>query len=167
LVMARTTFRPIRPNPLMAIRTGMASPLSRVEVCMVFRSVAGPGQATRSSYGKARAKVMASTAGHPAPPSAVAQATSVAPVVSTSSTNITGGDDALTPAGGADATNANLRGANLKGANLKGTILRGADLRDARNLTSEQLAEAIIDERTLLPSYLSSEDLPRQREGAL
>ena len=46
------------------------------------------GQATRSSYGIARANVTASTAGHPASPSAVAQATSVAPVVSTSSTNI-------------------------------------------------------------------------------
>jgi uncharacterized protein YjbI with pentapeptide repeats len=67
---------------------------------------------------------------------------------------------------GADATNANFRGANLKDANLKGTILRGADLRDAQNLTAEQLAQAVVDDKTMLPSYLSCEDLVRQREGA-
>ncbi len=71
-----------------------------------------------------------------------------------------------------DLSNANLERANL-GATLtherdtsaapttrmpvlKGTILRGADLRDARNLTAEQLAEAIIDETTLLPGYLDA-----------
>jgi uncharacterized protein YjbI with pentapeptide repeats len=54
----------------------------------------------------------------------------------------------------ADATNAIFRGANFKDAVLKGTILRGADLRDAKNLTREQLAEAITDETTLLPDYL-------------
>ena len=53
----------------------------------------------------------------------------------------------------ADATNANFRGADLRDANLKGTILRGADLREAKNLTREQLAEAIIDETTLLPDH--------------
>jgi uncharacterized protein YjbI with pentapeptide repeats len=58
----------------------------------------------------------------------------------------------------ADATNANFRGANFRDANLKGTILRGADLREARNLTREQLASAIIDETTLLPDYLQPEE---------
>jgi uncharacterized protein YjbI with pentapeptide repeats len=59
----------------------------------------------------------------------------------------------------ADATNAIFRGANFKDANLKGTILRGADLRDAKGLTAEQLAEAIIDETTLLPDYIAREQL--------
>jgi uncharacterized protein YjbI with pentapeptide repeats len=57
---------------------------------------------------------------------------------------------------GADATKADLRGANLKNANLKGTILRGADLRGARNLTWEQVREAVIDETTRLPDYLQA-----------
>jgi uncharacterized protein YjbI with pentapeptide repeats len=52
---------------------------------------------------------------------------------------------------GADFTNATFRGANFKNANLTGTILRGADLTDATNLTAEQIAAAIIDERTKLP----------------
>lgn len=57
----------------------------------------------------------------------------------------------------ADATNASFRGANLKDAVLKGTILRGADLRDAKNLTREQLSEAIIDDTTKLPDHLQAE----------
>jgi uncharacterized protein YjbI with pentapeptide repeats len=52
---------------------------------------------------------------------------------------------------GADFTEANFRGADFTGANLTGTILRGADLTDATNLTQEQIAAAIIDERTKLP----------------
>ncbi len=55
---------------------------------------------------------------------------------------------------GADFSFANLRGANLKDANLRGTILKGADLSDAANVTWEQLAEAVIDDDTKLPSYL-------------
>jgi len=60
---------------------------------------------------------------------------------------------------GANLTNANFRdadctGVNFRGTNLKGTILRGADLTDAKNLTWAQLAEAVIDETTVLPSYL-------------
>jgi uncharacterized protein YjbI with pentapeptide repeats len=58
---------------------------------------------------------------------------------------------------GTDAANASFRGANLKDANLKGAILRGADLRDAKNLTWEQLSEAVIDETTMLPDYLHVE----------
>ena len=54
----------------------------------------------------------------------------------------------------ADLTGANLRGANLAGAVLTGTILRGADLSDVKNLTKTQLAEAVIDETTILPSNL-------------
>ena len=55
----------------------------------------------------------------------------------------------------ADLTNAILRNANLKDANLKGTILKGADLRGAKGLTKQQVGEAIIDDETLLPDYLS------------
>jgi uncharacterized protein YjbI with pentapeptide repeats len=68
---------------------------------------------------------------------------------------------------GTDFTDANLRGSDFAEADLRGAILRGADLRDAQNLTAEQLADAVIDDTTLLPSYLSYEDLVRQREGAL
>jgi uncharacterized protein YjbI with pentapeptide repeats len=64
---------------------------------------------------------------------------------------------------GADATNAIFRGANFKDADLTGTVLKGADLREAKNLTAEQLAQAIIDENTLLPDYLTREDLLRRR----
>ena len=54
----------------------------------------------------------------------------------------------------ADLTGANLRGANLAGAILTGTILRGADLSGVVNLTREQLAAAVIDDTTILPSKL-------------
>ena len=52
---------------------------------------------------------------------------------------------------GADFTEANFRGSDFTGANLTGKILRGADLTDATNLTEEQIAAAIVDERTKLP----------------
>lgn len=55
---------------------------------------------------------------------------------------------------GADAANALFQGADFQGASLKGTILHGADLTEAKNLTLDQLAEALIDERTILPSYI-------------
>jgi uncharacterized protein YjbI with pentapeptide repeats len=57
-----------------------------------------------------------------------------------------------------DFTGAILRGADLQGAVMQGTILRGADLTDAKNLTLDQLRQAVIDETTLLPSYLSLAD---------
>ncbi len=55
---------------------------------------------------------------------------------------------------GADATNATFRDADFEGAILSGTILRGADLTGAKNLSIQQLSEAIIDDRTILPSYI-------------
>jgi uncharacterized protein YjbI with pentapeptide repeats len=55
---------------------------------------------------------------------------------------------------GADATNANFRNVDFEGALLTGTILRGADLTGAKNLTVEQLSAAIVDDRTILPSYI-------------
>lgn len=54
----------------------------------------------------------------------------------------------------ADATGALFRNADFSGALLRGTILKGADLSGASNLTEAQLSEAIIDETTLLPSYI-------------
>lgn len=66
---------------------------------------------------------------------------------------------------GADCTAVNFRGANLRGTNLKGTILRGADLTDVRNLTWEQLAEAVIDETTRLPAYLHERRAASAAEG--
>jgi uncharacterized protein YjbI with pentapeptide repeats len=55
---------------------------------------------------------------------------------------------------GADASNAILRDVDFEGAVLRGTILRGADLTGAKNLTIEQLSEAVIDNRTILPNYI-------------
>jgi uncharacterized protein YjbI with pentapeptide repeats len=55
---------------------------------------------------------------------------------------------------GADATNANFRSADFAGAILRGTVLRGADLTGAKNLTIDQLAEATIDDLTILPKYI-------------
>jgi uncharacterized protein YjbI with pentapeptide repeats len=52
----------------------------------------------------------------------------------------------------ADLTGAILTGANLAGAILTGTILRGADLSDVKNLTREQIAAAVVDDTTILPS---------------
>jgi hypothetical protein len=46
---------------------------------------------------------------------------------------------------------ADLRGADLRGADLRGADLRGADLRGAFELTSDQLAGAIVDDSTALP----------------
>ena len=49
---------------------------------------------------------------------------------------------------------ANLSRAVLKGANLNRADLRGANLRYVVGLTREQLEPALIDKKTLLPSYL-------------
>jgi uncharacterized protein YjbI with pentapeptide repeats len=65
---------------------------------------------------------------------------------------------------GADATNAILRDVDFEGARLHGTVLRGADLTGAKNLTIEQLSEAIVDDRTILPNYI---DRARLREAVL
>jgi uncharacterized protein YjbI with pentapeptide repeats len=54
----------------------------------------------------------------------------------------------------ADLSGANLQGANLAGAILDGTILRGADLSGVKNLTRKQLASAVIDDTTILPTLL-------------
>jgi uncharacterized protein YjbI with pentapeptide repeats len=59
----------------------------------------------------------------------------------------------------ADLTRAVARGADFRDAILKGTILRGTDLTDARNLTLGQLADAVIDDATLLPDYIDRAEL--------
>lgn len=61
--------------------------------------------------------------------------------------------------GGANLRRADLRGARLNHANLEEACLdeadlRGTDLTDARNLTLDQLAGAIIDDATILPAYI-------------
>lgn len=59
---------------------------------------------------------------------------------------------------------ANLRGAflddaDLQEAYLRETNLRGVDLSVTRNLTSEQLAEAVGDEHTRLPDYIDEAEV--------
>ena len=51
----------------------------------------------------------------------------------------------------ADLRDANLVGARLIGTDFSGADLRGADLRTAEDLTTEQMQEAIGDEKTFLP----------------
>jgi uncharacterized protein YjbI with pentapeptide repeats len=73
---------------------------------------------------------------------------------------------------GAELRDADLRKANLRGAGLRGAKLKGADFRGARNLTQEQIEEAIGDNRTLLPDHLkrpgtwSLIDEPLRRKSA-
>jgi uncharacterized protein YjbI with pentapeptide repeats len=55
---------------------------------------------------------------------------------------------------GADLRGADLWMSDLKDANLEGADLRGANLSEATNLTRVQLASAITDEETVLPSDL-------------
>ena len=54
----------------------------------------------------------------------------------------------------ADLSGASARRANFSHARMTKTVLRGTDLTDAQNLTIEQLAEAVIDQDTKLPSYI-------------
>ena len=55
---------------------------------------------------------------------------------------------------GANLRDTDLRDTNLIGTDLRGAKLFGADLSNAKNLTREQIAEAITDETTILPDYL-------------
>lgn len=55
---------------------------------------------------------------------------------------------------GADLRDADLRLADLLGADLRGARLHGADLTDALFLTPPQVASALGDDRTRLPSHL-------------
>ena len=58
-------------------------------------------------------------------------------------------------AAGQDTFVLDLHGAFLRRVDLKGTILKGTDLTGAKNLTPEQLAQAVLDEHTKLPEYLA------------
>lgn len=71
-----------------------------------------------------------------------------------SDTNLRGADLSR-----ADASGALFRNADFAGARLVGTILRGADLTGALNLTEDQLASAVIDEKTRLPIYIDRNKL--------
>jgi hypothetical protein len=51
---------------------------------------------------------------------------------------------------------ADLRGADLSGAKLRGADLRGANLEGAQNLTATQVGEAVVNELTRLPDYLTA-----------
>ncbi len=61
----------------------------------------------------------------------------------------------------ADASGASFRDADFDGARLSGTVLRGADLTGARNLTAAQLAEAVIDDKTVLPTGIDRAEISR------
>lgn len=54
----------------------------------------------------------------------------------------------------ADVSEANLFAANIVGADLRYANLKGSNLEQVKNLSEEQLAEAIIDKRTILLSGL-------------
>ncbi len=56
-----------------------------------------------------------------------------------------------------------LEGANLTSACLNGTLFAVVHLEGATGLTREQLAEAILDEKTILPDYLQEQ--PREDSG--
>ena len=61
---------------------------------------------------------------------------------------------------------AKLRRVEMKGATFGKTHMEGADLRDAIGLTWEQLADAIIDDKTKLPDYLKKQPpRPKRPEG--
>ena len=66
----------------------------------------------------------------------------------------------------ADLTGATARGADFKDAILKKTVLRGVDLTDAKNLRIGQLAQAIIDEQTILPDYIDRAALKQKMRAS-
>jgi len=66
----------------------------------------------------------------------------------------------------ADLTGATARGADFRGAVLKKTILKGVDMTDAKNLTLDQLAEAVIDESTRLPEYIDRAILKQRMKAS-
>jgi hypothetical protein len=80
--------------------------------------------------------------------------------------NLNGADLRGADLSGVRLWNANLRGAcliasNLNGSDLSRANLKNAILSEAKNLTDEQLAGAILDENTILPDgsrYMPQED---------
>lgn len=65
----------------------------------------------------------------------------------------------------ADMTGASARNADFAGAKLRKTIMKGTDLTGAKNLTAQQLSEAIIDETTLLPEYIKRSAIKQARRA--
>ena len=64
---------------------------------------------------------------------------------------------------GTNASFVDFRDADFLDANLNGTVLLGANLAGAKNLTLEQLSEAIIDDATILPDYIDRAALASAR----
>jgi hypothetical protein len=86
------------------------------------------------------------------------------------SAHLEGADLMLAHLDNADLKEAHMDGsdlfeAHLEWADLGGTCLKGAILRNAKGLTREQLAEAIIDEKTILPNYLQEPPAAKGPEG--
>jgi uncharacterized protein YjbI with pentapeptide repeats len=69
--------------------------------------------------------------------------------------NLTGADVRGAYLRGADLQGADLQEAYLTGADLRRANLTGADLQEVRGLTQEQLEQAVGDEDTEPPEYLS------------
>ncbi|MDP4023296.1 pentapeptide repeat-containing protein [Methylobacterium sp. NEAU 140] len=81
-------------------------------------------------------------------------------------TDLSGADLRDADLSGVDATGARFRDSDFAGARLADMILGGADLTGARNLTVDQIAEAIIDDQTRLPAYIDRHELIRRRKIA-
>ena len=58
-----------------------------------------------------------------------------------------------------DLTRVDLHGSNLEDARFDGAVMVGIDLSGVRNLSAVQLASAVVDETTILPDYLSLDDI--------
>lgn len=59
---------------------------------------------------------------------------------------------------GVDMRGVRLYKTNFEGAYLNGADLEGTDLRGAVSLTREQLADVSVDDKTILPDYLTSSE---------
>lgn len=98
--------------------------------------------------------------------------------------NLSGSDMLGANLNGADLCDANLQdavlfAADLGGADLRGTNLAGADLRranliGAKNLTPNQLVDAVLDDSTILPDHLRdvyesnrTSDPPREKNDGV
>ena len=74
-------------------------------------------------------------------------------------TNLSGADLRGADLSQVDASGADFSHSDFAGTHLSSTNLKGADLTGARNLTMDQIASAIIDEHTRLPTYIDRDAL--------
>jgi hypothetical protein len=58
----------------------------------------------------------------------------------------------------------NLESADFKDADLRWTKLQGANLLFAKNLTARMLSQAKIDDKTVLPTYISREEVEKGKQ---